>query len=315
MTDTSEPTGEDLRAQCFSCGRRPPAWRRLLAWGGAAAVGAWSLVVFAFWNWQEAMIYLPPPPSIARLPAGFIPERIPLPDGRWVQAARAPAQRGMPTILMFGGQGAAIADTAAWALPIVRRGWGIAVVSYRGYEGSPGAPDEAGIEADLPAVGAWISQRSATAPIVLGHSFGSGPATAFAGRFHTAGLILAGAFDSVAAVARERYPLLPISLISRNDWDNAARAHDVPPATHVEILHGSADDIIAPAHAEALVDAFGGRAEFQLLPGVGHIPPAEAVLAAAEHLALFRQRSDTRPDNAPPLWAGAHKTQWRGEPG
>ena len=134
-------------------------------------------------------------------------------------------------------------------------GFNVLAVEYRGYGVSAGAgtPTEAGVYADAAAAWTYLtgalgvpSRRIA----VYGHSLGGGPATYLAAEYKAAALITEGTFTALPNVGAELYPWVPVRLVMRNRFDNAARMRGL--TTPWIIFHGRKDTQIPFAHGEAL---------------------------------------------------------------
>jgi len=171
-------------------------------------------------------------------------------------------------ILYFGGNAEDVLYTASLATAFeVRRA---VFFNYRGYGHSTGAPSQRTLYADAARIYDYLIRDGVRTDqlIVIGRSLGSGMATMLAGSRPVAGVVLITPFDSLAAVATEHYPGIPIRLLLRHpfaslDWAANAKA----PAL---FLVAERDRIIPPSHARHLFDSWPARKEFHLLPGRGH---------------------------------------------
>ncbi len=182
------------------------------------------------WLTQDRMIFFPQPVnSTAHLPADAKPLEIVAADGTklrgWIRVASpAPA----PAVMYFGGNAEEVSGTLAdsrWP-----RDWTIVAINYRGYGTSEGAPSEAALVADALAIYDTIAARSdvdAGRIVAFGRSLGTGVAVKLAAARPVAGVILASPYDSLVAVGRTHYPLLPVSLLLRHRFDSAADARNV----------------------------------------------------------------------------------------
>jgi len=136
-------------------------------------------------------------------------------------------------------------------------GLGVLALDYRGYGESDGTPDEAGLYTDARA--AYDHLRAAGIPaeriILYGHSLGSGVAVELATTVAAAGLILEGAFTSVADLAGELYPWLPIHWMVRNRFESLERIGTV--RMPILVIHGRADTVIPISHGRRLFAAAG----------------------------------------------------------
>ena len=147
------------------------------------------------------------------------------------------------------------------------------LVNYRGYGGSSGSPDEAGLCADAAAVYDYLDARHARIS-AIGRSLGSGVAACLASERELDKLALITPFDSVRAVASNLYPFLPVSMLLHDTFDSAARA----PAIDAEVLImlASEDEIIPMEHGYSLARAFAPeQVEILEISGADHIDISE----------------------------------------
>ena len=215
----------------------------------AALVAAtvYGFVCILLYLAQDRLLYLPTP-ELARPGARLL--RIERGDGATLKvwelhgAARA-------AVIYFGGNaedvGANIADFDA-AFP--QRA--VYLVNYRGYGGSTGRPSEAALTADAEAV--YDSVGVHHDPIaVIGRSLGSGVAVALAARRPVERLVLVTPFDSIANVAADHYPWLPVRTLMRDRYDSLRRIGAVRSPTLVVVAEH--DEVVSRARSDALVAA------------------------------------------------------------
>jgi uncharacterized protein len=194
-----------------------------------------------------------------------------------VGLVRPPAEPGRPWILFFGGNAM---DLSAGQLVLDRidggDGHGLAVFAYRGYDGSGGKPTEPGLLHDAEAVAAWLEAEHGATPrdlVVVGQSLGSGVAAHLAaargrdGR-PVRGLALLSPYTDMGRVFDDHVPLFPVRGIIRDRFSTEALVDDL--TGPVVIVHGAADDLIRPHHAQALAGALGRRARLLMLRHAGH---------------------------------------------
>lgn len=125
----------------------------------------------------------------------------------------------------------------------------IYLIAYRGYGASGGSPSEAALKADALALYDQIAPQHRRIDL-LGRSVGSGVALHLAARREVGRLALITPYDSLVAVARRHYPMFPVNWLLRERFDTAADAAQIRSPTLLLIARH--DEIIAPAHAEAL---------------------------------------------------------------
>ena len=172
-----------------------------------------------------------------------------------------------PAVLYLGGNAEDVShsiEAIAPAFPNVA----LYLPHYRGYGGSSGRPSEAALFADALAVFDELHRRHA--PVMLvGRSLGSGVAAYVASRRPVSCVVLVTPFESLAALRASLDPAPLVWWLLRDRFDSAGYAAAITAPTL--LLAAADDDIIPPAHAEALLRAFRpGIATLHVLNGVGH---------------------------------------------
>lgn len=196
---------------------------------------------------QRQMVYLPQYTRVAAASTDFALDR----DGVVLRGWRL--NPGQPrALLYFGGN----AEEIGWQRERYARwfpGHTVYLVAYRGYGASDGSPAEAALKSDALALYDAIAGAHGAVD-VLARSVGTGVALHLAARRSVGRLALITPYDSLVAVAAHHYPWMPVSWLLRERFDAAADAAGVrAPAL---LLIARRDDIIPPAHAERLAQAF-----------------------------------------------------------
>lgn len=245
----------------------PRRLRMVIVWLFAAVLTAYLGIVVLVAASQRSVIYPAPPPRVA--PPGYAPVALRTADGLTLTAGYRPARAGLPTVLLFHGNGMVWPDGLYVTELLASRGYGLLLAEYRGYNGNPGKPNEQGLYHDARAALAFLHSSGVESQdvVLAGLSIGSGPAVQLATEHEVRGLILISPFASLVATASATYPWLPVRWLLRDRYDNLAKLPSV--TAPVLILHGDADRLIPPAHVERLAAARPG-AEIVLLPGRGH---------------------------------------------
>jgi len=164
-------------------------------------------------------------------------------------------------------------------------GFHVLALDYRGYGGSQGKPSLPGAQLDIDAALAALLARpdvDARRIVLFGQSLGGALAIHYGARGARRGALRAviadGAFADYRAIASEKlaasvltwpFQWLP-ALVVDNDYSPLASVGAVSPLPLL-LLHGEADAIVPPHHAQRLYEAARLPKELWLLPGVGHI--------------------------------------------
>src|SRR3954449_1680347 len=231
----------------------PARRRRALAGGGRAGLPALTgpaasrPAAAGLWLAQDALIFprYAVGPAAYELPPGT--ERIELrtPEGHRLVGNLVRAWEPSRGLLLGFTGNAWHADDFTVFLAHRLRDVDIAAFHYRGYAPSEGLPGEAAITDDAVAAYDYLVRRLRPARVLLaGFSIGSGVAAALAARRPAAGLLLVTPFDSIEAVARARYPWLPVGRLLRHPFRSDRHLADLDLPTAVII---ASHDRMVPA--------------------------------------------------------------------
>jgi len=207
-------------------------------------------------------------------------------DGVELVAWFMPASRKADaTVLFLHGNAENISThfmNVAW---MPAEGFNVLALDYRGYGGSEGKPSLPGMQLDIDAALAALLARpdvDARRIVLFGQSLGGALAIHYGAHGARRGALRAVIADSAFAgyrtIASERlaafYPTWPFqwlpALVIDNDYSPLASVAAVSPVPLL-LIHGEADAIVRPHHAQRLYEAARVPKEIWLLPGVGHI--------------------------------------------
>ncbi len=251
--------------------------------GGAAVYGA---TVGALYLLQESMLF---PRHVAkhscyRLPAHA--ERLTLrtADGHRIHGhllrAVAPS-RGL--VLGFSGNAWNAGDCAAFLAQRLPD-YDIVLFHYRGYPPSEGSPSEAALFADALLVHDTLVRGMRPRRVyAAGFSLGTGVAAYLARKRPLHGILLTTPFDSIEAVARGRYPWIPVRRLLKHPFrsDRHLAGTDIP----VAVIAAAEDRVVPPARTEALRRVLRREVFHAILPathsGIYDLPEIDDTLRAA----------------------------------
>ncbi len=235
-------------------------------------LGIAALAVFV--RWLEPRFAFFPSSGETETPRHFGVDYEPLTidtaDGEHLRAwlMRAPSPRA--TIVYFHGNGGNLSIWAPILTGVVRRGFSVLAVDYRGYGASTGHPSERGLYRDVDATvaRAWTSFDGHVPMVYWGRSLGSAMAAYAATLRAPRGLILESGFPDARSVIRSSPPLLVLSLFSSYRFATAQHLRSV----HVPVLvmHGDRDSVIPYALGRTLFDGIRGPKTFVTIAGGDH---------------------------------------------
>jgi hypothetical protein len=237
------------------------------------AIGAYLAILAALYFTQTAMLFP------VRLAADAGPLRgnaqalvLETASGDRLHGVHVPAsaQDGeqAPVTIGFGGNawnGAAVADYLHELFPRSE----IFVFHFRGYAPSGGRPSARALLADALLVHDLVAGRVRGRPvIVVGFSIGAGVAAHLASRRKLDGVILVTPFDSLARVAGDQYPWVPVRLLFRHEMNAVEDLRRS--ATPVALIAAGRDRLIAPGRTAALRAAVPNLVFDRTIPDADH---------------------------------------------
>jgi fermentation-respiration switch protein FrsA (DUF1100 family) len=261
--------------------------RRLVLMLLKGAVIVYAMVVGILWFMQRDMLFHRSSGEPMLNDPTLLPKReivcLTTKDGLNLRAwyFRAPRD-GAPTVVFFHGNAGDIGNHLPFAKFLIKAGYGLLAVEYRGYGGNPGSPDEPGLIADGRAAFAFLTaQGIPDSHIVLfGESLGTGIAVQLAAEHHVRAVILRSPYTSIAEVAAIQLPYIPARWLVRDRFNSLAKiGRNTAP---LFIFHGANDTLIPLALGRELFEAAPEPKIWLTVDGVGHndvqTPEAERVV-------------------------------------
>lgn len=233
---------------------------------------------------QNRLLYigttLPPhPASIAFAPFNDA-------NGTQIGWLAAPAGPARGTIVYFHGNAEeAWQAEQNYAPYFTSRGWRVVFPEYRGFDFRPGQPTHGNTIADAIATAQLAAQRYPGTLWIAGNSLGAGIAAQAARPAGVARVLLFVPWDSMGAVAQERYPFVPTRLLlaaDGTDYDSCTALAGL--TAPIFITYAALDDIIPAHHAQNLARCLA-------------VPPAQLYnLPQATHLDWYKKLSPAQWD-------------------
>ena len=187
-------------------------------------------------------------------------------DGRIIGYCRAEADPVTVWLMTHGNAGqASHRDYVLGHIPATDS---LYVLEYPGYGLREGRPSKESMDGAASEAYQVLRKQFPHTPVgIIGESIGSGPASFLASApVPPDKIVLVVPFDTLASVASEHMPFLPVRAMLKDTWDNvhALQGYSGP----VDIYGAAGDQIIPWVHARRLADAVP-NAKFVLIEG-GH---------------------------------------------
>lgn len=183
---------------------------------------------------------------------------------------RAPTQKDKPTLVYFHGNAGNISRRSFIITPFLQVGYGVLLITYRGYSDNPGNPSEEGFYRDgRAAIQFLLNQHIPLECIALyGESIGTGVAVQMATEYPVGALILQSPFTSLVDIGKLHYPFLPIKLLMKDQFNSIKKVDAIHAPTL--ILYGQKDRLIPPRFSVQLYEALTTEKEIHPIPNHGH---------------------------------------------
>lgn len=234
-----------------------------------------AVLLAAAWFGQRRLLYFPDARRIAPAAVGLptVSEHVlAAPDGATTIAWWARAKPGQPTLVYYHGNAAGLADREPRMTLAMAEGWGMLMMSYRGFSGGKGSPTEVDNVADAVRALDWLEAQGVPRRevILYGESLGSGVATQVAvARPGVRGLVLDAPYTSMVEVGQRHYPYLPVTWALRDRYETRRFIGRV--TAPVLILHGARDAVVPVAMGRELMQLANEPKHYIEFPNGGHL--------------------------------------------
>ncbi|MBN2418182.1 MAG: alpha/beta hydrolase [Deltaproteobacteria bacterium] len=193
------------------------------------------------------------------------------PDGEVLHGWFFTVTQDEPVILFFHGNAGNISHRLDYIERLIRLGFNVFIIDYRGYGKSSGKPSEEGIYIDALCAYDHLVSNEKTRPeniVLLGRSLGCAAAIETATRRKARALILESGFLSVRHMARHMGIFILISPFLPENYNNLDKIKNI--LVPKLIIHGKDDRIVPFAMGEKLFAAADEPKYFYAIEGAGH---------------------------------------------
>ncbi|MBD2188685.1 alpha/beta hydrolase [Pseudanabaena mucicola] len=270
----------------------PKSWKRSIAIAGVTIASLYGAVCAGLWFGQTRIVFSPQR-QITTTPAEFNAkyEDVLIPvtradgtvenrHGWWIpnpnqaQSNGGSDLRDRKVLLYLHGNSKNISANARHANRLMRLGFSVLIIDYRGYGKSEGDwPSEADVYTDAQFAWNYLRQKGfkPSQITVYGHSLGGAIAIDLATKNpDMAGLIIDASFTSMSdmALTDPKYRIFPIDLLIHQRFDSLSKVGNL--IMPVLYIHGSADKLIPAEMSQRLYAATPSRKKLVIVPNGGH---------------------------------------------
>lgn len=153
-------------------------------------------------------------------------------------------------------------------------------INYRGYGKSDGTPSEAAITADSVKVFDMVKERFPKNDLyIFGYSLGSGIATYTASEVadkKLKGVILAAPYDSMAATAQDKHPIVPVHLLIKHKIESYKFVQKI--STPITVISGTEDQVVKPKRTARLIKNIPNLRAHNIIDDANHSEVVEKLI-------------------------------------
>ena len=138
---------------------------------------------------------------------------------------------------------------------ILIRGWGILLLSWRGYSGNKGKPTENNLYIDGQAAIDWVKKNTdyhKTNIVLYGESLGCGVAAELGLLDKFKSIILEAPFTFITNIGQKKYPIYPVKYLTLDKFDNLSKIEKI--LSPLLIIHEKKDEVIPYDHSLKLFE-------------------------------------------------------------
>ena len=204
---------------------------------------------------QDSLIFKPTHDvkPVAEIFPGASEYWISTPKGNRLQTWYKPALLGKETLVYLHGNAGNLSTRGRLINILSEDDRGLLIFSWGGFGMSEGQPSEQSFYSDARAVFDWLESEkglNARDIILYGESLGTGVAVQLATERDFKGIILAAPYTSIAQMAANDYPWLPVNLLLNHRFDSIDKVTAI--TEPLVVMHSTDDDTIPFEQGEML---------------------------------------------------------------
>ena len=154
-----------------------------------------------------------------------------------------------PILIYLHGNSYDIGERAYKIERYINNGWGVFLLSWRGYSGNKGTPTEKNLYIDGQAAIDWVNKNTSyrkTDIILYGESLGCGVAVELCLQDKFKSVILEAPFTSIVDIGQKKYPIYPVKFFTLDKFDNISKIDKI--SSPLLIINGKNDEVIPYTH-------------------------------------------------------------------
>ena len=180
-----------------------------------------------------------------------------------------PGDKNKPAVLFFHGNAGQIADFAPALMPIIKAGYPVLAMEYRGFGNTKGTISQSTLFQDAANAYDFLESKGHTHIVAYGYSFGCAFAAGLTSLRPVDGLILTAPFFSLKEIVSEK-PVPLGKFLLRDSYPSYQYIRDYKGP--VLIIHGKRDNLIPYHHSQDLYNqSQSAKKQLQFLDNDNHI--------------------------------------------
>ncbi len=237
-----------------------------------STIGFYSIIVSFLYTVQKKLIFRPDPLDKDHTYQFDIPYHefnLEHPNGEQVNSLYFPAKDSDALVIYFHGNSKNLQHWGKYLHDVVRRGYDVVAIDYRGYGKSDGDVSEEGMYEDANLVYDWVQENHPDKKLIIwGRSLGSAVASHLSLEYKAEKLILETPFYNMPELVKTRFPLLIVPVELKYKFPNDQNIKDN--STKTLIIQGTKDLIVPMRSAKKLKPILETDDHFYTIKGAGH---------------------------------------------